>query len=158
MTGRPVSVKVDQDAASRRLYASRMASRIASCAPTSPFAGRSNAKLRRSPLTEYCRAGNVTLRPPARRSQMAKPTSFMPVNGPASASKITSASASLPAGVLDVLGRIRTDINSVFCVDIGPPDGAGRGSVIDGGAEFAALRLANEGGTHGPVGAYVVTG
>jgi len=30
--------------------------------------------------------------------------------------------------------------------------------VIDGGAEFAALRLANEGGTHGPVGTYVVTG
>jgi len=28
--------------------------------------------------------------------------------------------------------------------------------VIDGGAEFAALRLANEGGTHGPAGAYVV--
>ena len=53
MTGRPVSVKVDQDAASRRLYASRMASRIASCAVASPFAGRSSAKLRRSPLTEY---------------------------------------------------------------------------------------------------------
>ena len=30
--------------------------------------------------------------------------------------------------------------------------------MIDGGAEFAALRLANEGGTHGPVSAYVVTG
>ena len=30
--------------------------------------------------------------------------------------------------------------------------------MIDGGAEFPALRLANEGGTHGPVGAYVVTG
>ena len=30
--------------------------------------------------------------------------------------------------------------------------------MIDGGAEFAALRLANEGGTHGPVGTYVVTG
>ena len=29
--------------------------------------------------------------------------------------------------------------------------------MIDGGAEFAALRLANEGGTHGSVGAYVVT-
>jgi len=30
--------------------------------------------------------------------------------------------------------------------------------VIDGGAEFAAFRLANEGGTHCPVGTYVVTG
>ena len=29
--------------------------------------------------------------------------------------------------------------------------------MIDGGAKFAALRLTNEGGTHGPVGAYVVT-
>jgi hypothetical protein len=88
---------------------------------------------------------------------MAKPTSFMPVNGPASASKITSASASFPAGLLVVFGRIRTDINSVFCLDISPPVEAGRGSVIDGGAEFAAVRLPNEGGTHGSMSAYVVT-
>ena len=33
--------------------------------------GRSKAKHRRSPLTEYCRAGNVTLRPVlVRRSQI----------------------------------------------------------------------------------------
>jgi predicted nucleic acid-binding protein len=39
--------------------------------------GRSSAKLRRSPFTAYCRAGNVTLRPlPVRRSQMEK--SFRP--------------------------------------------------------------------------------
>ena len=37
-----------------------------SCAVVSPI-GRSSAKLRRSPLTVYVRAGNVTLRPPCRR-------------------------------------------------------------------------------------------
>ncbi len=30
--------------------------------------------------------------------------------------------------------------------------------MIDGGAEVATVRLATEGGTHGPVGACVVTG
>jgi hypothetical protein len=54
---------------------------MAFCAVAS-VVGRSNAKLRRSPLTEYWRAGNVTLRPPpVRRSQIAKPISFYPVSG-----------------------------------------------------------------------------
>ena len=44
--------------------------------------GRSSAKLRRSPLTEYWRAGNVTLRPlPLLRSQIPKPISFSPSSG-----------------------------------------------------------------------------
>ena len=59
--------------------------------------GRSSAKLRRSPLTEYCRAGNVTLRPPVLRSQTAKPISFSPSSGPPE--KCSSASASLPGGL-----------------------------------------------------------
>jgi integrase len=41
------------------------------------------AKLRRSPLTAYWRAGNVTLRPlPPRRSQMLKPISLKPSSAP----------------------------------------------------------------------------
>jgi hypothetical protein len=41
--------------------------------------GRKSAKLRRSPLTAYWRAGKVTLRPPPlRRSQTEKPISFKP--------------------------------------------------------------------------------
>src|SRR3990167_6281492 len=59
--------------------------------------GRRSAKLRRSPLTEYCRAGNVTLRPlPPRRSQTEKPISFSPLNAPSS--KCSSASANFPTG------------------------------------------------------------
>ena len=47
----------------------RIASRTAFCAVVSTI-GRSRAKLRRSPLIAYWRAGNVTLRPaPVRRSQ-----------------------------------------------------------------------------------------
>ena len=42
-----------QEATSVRVYASRMHCRIASCVLVSPLAGRSNAKLRRSPFTEY---------------------------------------------------------------------------------------------------------
>src|SRR5437879_6285912 len=46
------------------LYASSTSSRTRFCALVSTI-GRSSAKLRRSPLTAYWRAGNVTLRPPA---------------------------------------------------------------------------------------------
>ena len=49
----------------------------------------------------------MTLRPlPVRRSQIAKPISFRPFSGPST--KWSSASASLPGGVFDVLGRIVT--------------------------------------------------
>src|SRR5262245_60546123 len=83
-----------------------MSSRILFCAVVSPI-GRSSAKLRRSPLTEYERAGKVTLRPdpPPRRSHTAKPTSFNPVSGPSSP-KCSSASASLPAGLPESFGVI----------------------------------------------------
>src|SRR5262245_8442146 len=85
---------------------------IDSCALGSPLVGRNSAKLRRSPFTEYCRAGNVTFLPPSRRSHTAKPMSFIPLSGPASASKTTSASASFPARVPCALGMIFTDTSS----------------------------------------------
>ena len=67
--------------------------------------GRSSAKLRRSPLTEYWRAGKVTLRPvPVLRSQIPKPISFSPSSGPSV--KCSSASASLPGGFPLSFGRI----------------------------------------------------
>jgi hypothetical protein len=50
-------------ASSASAQASRMRSRIASAAFVSAT-GRRSPKLRRSPFTVYCRAGNVTLRPP----------------------------------------------------------------------------------------------
>src|SRR6187401_2369523 len=69
--------------------------------------GRSREKLRRSPLTEYWRAGKVTLRPPpVRRSQTAKPISFNPSSGPSV--KWSSASASLPGGLFLSFGVILT--------------------------------------------------
>src|SRR5262245_11821087 len=69
--------------------------------------GRRRAKLRRSPLTEYWRAGKVTLRPtPLRRSQIAKPISFSPSSSPSV--KCSSASANLPGGVPLSLGVILT--------------------------------------------------
>ena len=78
-------------------YACRIRSRTRSCAVASAT-GRSSAKLRRSPLTEYWRAGNVTFRPlPLRRSQTAKPISLSPSSGPSV--KCSSASASLPGGL-----------------------------------------------------------
>src|SRR6202163_3706375 len=92
--------------------------RIASCALRSPFVGRNSAKLRRSPFTEYCRAGNVTFRPPSRRSHTAKPINFSPLSGPASLSKITSASASFPAGVACSFGMIFTDTDSPVTLDM----------------------------------------
>ena len=80
-----------------------MSSRIRSCAVASAI-GRSSAKLRRSPLTEYCRAGNVTFRPPpVRRSHTPKPISFRPSNTPSV--KCSSASASLPGGFCFVVER-----------------------------------------------------
>ena len=60
----------------------RIRSRTRSCAVASP-SGRSSAKLRRSPLTEYWRAGNVTLRPlPVLRSQIRKANQLQPVERP----------------------------------------------------------------------------
>ena len=84
-----------------------MRSRTASCAVVSTT-GRSSAKLRRSPLIEYDRAGNVTFRPlPPRRSEMLKPMSFRPASGD-SPPKCSSASASLPAGLPRSFGVILT--------------------------------------------------
>src|SRR5688572_23494491 len=83
-----------------------MASRIRSCDVASAI-GRSSEKLRRSPFTEYCRAGNVTLRPPpVRRSHTLKPISFSPSRIPSV--KWSSASASLPGGLLFSFGVIFT--------------------------------------------------
>ena len=78
-------------------------------APSCRTIGRSSAKLRRSPLTLYCRAGNVTLCPPApppRRSQMEKPISFKPSSGPSV--KCSSASATFPGGFPLSFGVILT--------------------------------------------------
>src|SRR5579864_1324462 len=82
--------------------------------------GRSRAKLRRSPFTEYCRAGKVTLRPPVLRSQIEKPTSFRPSSGPPL--KCSSASANLPGGLPLSFGKNFT------VIDLPPPDDSGRGS------------------------------
>src|SRR5436190_13938586 len=132
---------------------------IASCALCSPLAGRSSEKLRRSPFTEYCRAGNVTFFPPSRRSHTAKPLSFIPLSGPASASKTTSASASFPAGEPCSLGMIFTDTSSPFDLDMVVLQDC-RGPETDGSGWFArVLRTpANRGETHGPEGECVVTG
>src|SRR5881396_2805408 len=111
---------------------------IASCALVSPLAGRSSAKLRRSPFTEYCRAGNVTFLPPLRRSQIAKPINFSPVSGPASASKITSASASFPGGLPVVVGVTRTDTSSVLPFDMLSSLCGRRGSETDGVGDVRA--------------------
>ena len=87
-------------------YACSTRSRTRSCAAASAI-GRSSAKLRRSPLTEYWRAGNVTLRPlPLRRSQTANPISFKPSSTPSV--KCSSASASLPGGLRFV---VRNDLD-----------------------------------------------
>src|SRR5260221_11085895 len=95
------------DPSSYSAYASRMRSRMRSWACTSVI-GRSSAKLRRSPLTAYDRAGNVTFRPlPPRRSQMLKPISFRPASGDWPP-KCNSASASLPAGLPLSFGVILT--------------------------------------------------
>jgi hypothetical protein len=72
--------------------------------------GRSSAKVRRSPLTLYCLAGNVTFRPapPPRRSQIANPINFSPSSGPSL--KCSSASASFPGGLPLSFGMIMTVI------------------------------------------------
>src|SRR5205823_13916490 len=74
--------------------------------------GRGNGKFRRAPFTDYGRYGNVTLLSPSRRSHTVKPTSFIPLSGPASVSKITSASASFPGGLPFSFGMIFTDTRS----------------------------------------------
>src|SRR4249919_4313169 len=132
---------------------------MASCALCSPLTGRSSAKLRRSPFTEYCRAGNVTFLPPSRRSHTAKPISFIPLSGPASASKTTSASASFPTGEPCSLGMIFTDTSSPLDLDMVVLQDC-RGPETDGSGWFArVLRTpANRGETHGPEGECVVTG
>src|SRR5688572_13491520 len=137
-----------QVCASKRLYASRIASRIGSCAVGSPFAGRNSAKLRRSPFTEYCRAGNVTFSPPVRRSQMLKPINLSPLSGPASDSKITSASASFPAGLPFSFGIIFTDTSSPLLLDMGFLQGPPRAWARRRWDEFAEWMCtpANEGG------------
>ena len=59
------------DSSSHSRKASRIRSRILFCAVVSTIS-RKSATERRSPLTAYCRAGNVTFRPlPPRRSQIA---------------------------------------------------------------------------------------
>ncbi len=82
---------------------------------TNHYSGHLANRSRPDARISRARAGNVTLRPPpARRSHTAKPMSVSPVNGPASASKITSASASFPGGLPVVFGRIRTDCVRFF--------------------------------------------
>src|SRR3954470_16938777 len=132
---------------------------IASSALCSPLAGRSRAKRGRSPFTEYCRAGNVTFFPPSRRSHTAKPISFNPLSGPASASKTTSASASFPGGLPCSFGMIFTDTSSPLDLDMVVLQDC-RGPETDGSGWFArVLRTpANRGETHGPEGECVVTG
>src|SRR6185295_5393695 len=53
--------------------------------------------------------------PPSRRSQTEKPINLRPLSGPASASKITSASASFPGGLPFSFGMIFTDTSSPVC-------------------------------------------
>src|SRR5439155_4984298 len=97
---------LDAAVSSYAANASRIASRTAFCAVVSTT-GRSRAKLRRSPLIAYCRAGNVTLRPaPVRRSQIPKPISFKPASTPSL--KWSSASPSFPGGLPLSLGTILT--------------------------------------------------
>ena len=75
--------------------AARIRSRTLSCAAVSAT-GRNSAKLRHSPLTLDCRAGNVTFRPdPLRRSQIAKPISFRPASGP---KKLEGLTVAIPCG------------------------------------------------------------
>lgn len=85
------------------------------------------------------------------------PPSTMPVNGPRRLQG-SHRRRRAPAGVLGVFERVRTDIKSVCWLDICSPEESGRGSVTDGGADFPALRLTNEGRTPGPVGVSLATG
>src|SRR5438876_1055554 len=100
----PRAERGDDFRAGRGEVAERCSWRMRSCAVVSTI-GRSSAKLRRSPLTLYCLAGNVTLRPgPPRRSQTENPINFRPASGPFV--KCSSASASLPGGFPLSLGVI----------------------------------------------------
>src|SRR5687768_970702 len=95
--------------------------------------GLRSAKLRRSPLTEYCRAGNVTLRALlARRSQIPKPISFVPAIGPSV--KCSSASASLPTGFPLALSMILTVIPFMVSAPSEEGDLLSRGGWVDGPA------------------------
>ena len=86
-------------------YACSTSSRMRSCALVSAM-GRSSAKLRRSPLTAYWRAGNVTLRPPPpRRSQMEKPISFKPSS---------YAVGEMQLGIREFAGRVAFVVRSDF--------------------------------------------
>src|SRR5262245_63655997 len=85
--------------------------------------------------------------------------SFIPLSGPESASKPTSASASFPAGVPCSFGMIFTDTSSPLDLDMVVLQDC-RGPETDGSGWFArVLRTpANRGETHGPEGECVVTG
>src|SRR5215475_8766439 len=101
--------------------------------------GRRSAKLRRSPLTLYCRAGNVTLRPPPPPprldSQIENPISFSPSSGPSL--KWSSASASLPGGLPLSFGVILT-VTATLLVLLGNA----RGDALQSRCPIGA-RLAN---------------
>ena len=99
------------------LYASRIRSRSLSCRDESAI-GRNSEKLRRSPFTEYARAGKVTFRPPFFRSQIANPISLSPSSGPPE--KWSSASASLPGGVPLSFGRNFTVMSSSLRIASAP--------------------------------------
>src|SRR5262249_2479464 len=126
---------------------------------SSPLAGRNSAKLRRSPFTEYCRAGNVTFLPPSRRSHTAKPMSFIPLSGPASASKTTSASASFPAGLPCSFGMIFTYTSSPLDLEMGVlPDVPGAGADGSGWVAGVVATPGDRGEAHGPRGECGVEG
>ena len=59
------------------------------------------------------------------------PPNFIPLSGPASASKITSASASFPGRLPFSFGMIFTDMKSPVCLDIRVLQGP-RGPEADG--------------------------
>src|SRR5689334_17500570 len=131
---------------------------LIACASRSSLDGRNSAKLRRSPFTEYCRAGNVTFLPPSRRSQTEKPINLRPLSGPASASKITSASASFPAGLPFSFGMIFTDTSSPVCSDIHVlRRRRGPGATAPVTFAWVDVDACEQGETYGPYGAYAST-
>src|SRR5258706_9278816 len=115
-----------------------MRSRIVFWAVASTI-GRSNAKLRRSPLTAYERAGNVTFRPvPPRRSHTLNPINLSPASGD-SPLKWSSTSASFPGGFprsLAVILIVRSLVVWLVCIVL-----LLLGTVI---GSFAALRNHHE--------------
>src|SRR4051812_36023148 len=90
-----------------------MASRTRSCDVASDIGLRSE-KLRRSPLTEYWRAGNVTFLPlPVLRSHTPNPISFSPSPPPSCTS--ICASGRFPGGLLFSFGTF------LFVIVLVPP-------------------------------------